>query len=667
MLKKPFMWITTCYFLLNLLNTYFLTSPLLNQYIVAFEDTFFSHLFSICGNLAILSAFFLLGVVLFKKEKNISLYLMILTLVLNFAVIALQYYNKSYRLAFSLFNFNLYKNPTGGFGANVFLDWVVELFIYFRIVCLIPFAVLLTLFLIFKKQFNPTAIRLPWKKTLIYVLMIVFIQTGTYLYYRQSLKENWKYSTDYAQYGCQYAGVYNYYIGEFLFHIDNRNPLNDGQTQESTYQELDPFNKNVDQYVNLIDQKTYSKYDRQTGVCKDMNVFVIQMESTMSFAFQNTFNGIEVTPYLNRLFEEDNCFYFNHVYTNVGVGNTSDAEFSFFTGFYPTGDMTIVWEYDEYDFDLPTLGTYLDGYTSNSYNGTDEIFYNHDFVHENLYRMTHFQGLDTFIQLYPKDDYEDKYLDYWIRDDAILEWATKKAQDLIREGNKSFSFVETITPHNPYPDFSDELPDFEKVDFNLNITHYILENYLNQVRYNDRLLYEFLMEASDPTSPNYMENTLFLLYGDHGASIKKEEFDDLYDRKLSDLEFRKIALNIPLIIYDPSGNIYRSMDQEEIPDILSQVKSLADIHRTLINLLGIDTDAKYFGVNVFSGEPSFAYDPKNYDILTDDFIYNRKNNTFISYALKEIDLTLLEKISNYRLLQDNYLNVTVYGAKKRRK
>ena len=83
--------------------------------------------------------FFLIGVLIFKKPKRVSIYLLCVTFLLNIAIIALQYYSKGYRLAFSVFNFSLMKNPTGGFGGNVFLDWVYELFLYYRVLALFPF------------------------------------------------------------------------------------------------------------------------------------------------------------------------------------------------------------------------------------------------------------------------------------------------------------------------------------------------------------------------------------------------------------------------------------------------------------------------------------------------------------------------------------------------
>lgn len=665
MRKHAFLWITIIYFVLNIANTYFLTTSTLNQYITTFKHSFLSELFSMFGNFSVLAILYLIGLLIFKNQKKTSIYLLIVTFILNIIVIALQYYTKGYKLAFSVFNFTLFKSPTGGFGGNVFLDWLYELFIYFRIISLLPFILMLILFIISKKCFNNEEIKISIKKIICTFLMLLCISFSSYRYYQYSLKKNWDFSTDYAQYGCQYAGVYNYYISELVFRIDNRNlKIKNNESTLDEYNALNSINKNIETYVNAIDNKKYSNKDNQTGILKGKNLFVIQMESTMSFCYNTKFNGIEVTPYFNSLFNDPNCFYFNNAYTTVGIGNTSDAEFAFFTGFYPTGDMTIAWEYDTYDFTLPNLGEHLLSYQSYSYNGTDENFYNHNNLHEGLYFIDDFRGLDTFVSLYPKDKYPEKYLNYWISDDTNLKWAAETAKNEHTKGYNSFSFIETITPHNPFYDLSKELG-FENVDFNINSKYYQLENYINQVKFNDKFLYDFLMNVTNPNSEYYLENTVFILYGDHGNALSKGAYESLYNRELTDLEYRKLLLNIPIIFYDPTGTIAKSIDNTNKDYILSQTKSNTDMYRTIINLFGVNTSSPYYGINMFSGEPGYSYDPKNFDIITDEFIYNNKNGNYELFNNGELNFKIISHVINHRKLQDDYLNTYIYTSKER--
>lgn len=664
--NHPFIWITSLYFILNIFNTYFLTISSFNQYIIPFNHTFASEVCSFLGNFSILAILYIIGVLLLKKPKRISIYLICVTCVLNIAIIALQYYMKSYKLAFSIFNFSLMKSPTGGFGGGVFMDWVRELFLYYRILALLPFIVLLTLVIVLRKKFEDIKIQVTFQKVFCSISLLVGCCLSTYAYYQYSLNENWGYSTDYAQYGCQYAGTYNYYISEFIFHVDNRPIDREGDAQDEM-ESLAKYNTNQQSYINPIDHQEYSNQDQQTGILKGKNVYVIQMESTMSFCYDTKYNGVEVTPYFNALMKDPNCFYFNNVYTTVGIGNTSDAEFSFFTGMYPTGDMTIAWDFDEYDFQMKAIGDFIkEDYLSYSYNPTNESFYNHKNLHQGLYKMTQFKGLETFLEEYPKNQYPEKYVhNYWIRDSEILRWAAQTAQKANQQGKHAFSFVETITPHNPFDDMSEEFDGFVKYDYGISPNYYQLTNYMNQVRYNDQMIYEFLMEATDSTSPYYLEDTVFILYGDHGNALSKGAYESLYGRELDALEYRKLLLNIPVFIYDPSGEIAKSLEGVDQTQILTKTKSNTDMYRTLLNLLGIETDAKYFGVNMFSGEPSFSYDPKNVDILTDDFMYCKKNEQYQLYGSSELNVDLLEYILEFKKRQDSYLNTLVYASEKK--
>ncbi|MDE6656763.1 MAG: hypothetical protein K2J85_07215, partial [Anaeroplasmataceae bacterium] len=276
MKKRPFFWITIAFFILNIFNTYFLTVSGFNQYIIPFNHTFLSEVCSIIGNFAVLGIFYLIGILILKKPKWITIYLLCLTFILNVAIIALQYYMKSYKLAFSIFNFSLMKSPTGGFGGKVFMDWLYELFINYRILVLVPFGVLLTLLIVFRKKFADIKIKISFQKIFCSFALLISCCLSTYSYFQYSLDKNWGFSTDYAQYGCQYAGAYNYYISEFIFHIDNRAIDKDADVNEEM-KELSEFDKNKASYVNAIDHKTYSNKDKQTGILKGKNIFVIQM------------------------------------------------------------------------------------------------------------------------------------------------------------------------------------------------------------------------------------------------------------------------------------------------------------------------------------------------------------------------------------------------------
>ena len=56
-----------------------------------------------------------------------------------------------------------------------------------------------------------------------------------------------------------------------------------------------------------------------------------------------TINGQEITPNLNQLAKEG--LYFNNYYTQIGPGNTADAEFSTMDSLYPLPDDVVFIDY----------------------------------------------------------------------------------------------------------------------------------------------------------------------------------------------------------------------------------------------------------------------------------------------------------------------------------
>ena len=663
-MKKRISYISVvfAYFILNIFNTYFLTSNL-NAYITSYKLPFVSHITAILGNAAILLFVWMIGKLIFKKEKWQALFLTFVTLGLNIAILCLSYYTKGYNYAFSIFTFDLMRNPEGGFTNTVVVDFMLELFVNAKILILIPFVVLLVLWIVFRNKFDTERKIFNWRLCLSFLILAIIVQEATYITYALNLIKNINSISDISQYGCQYAGVYNFYVHDILLFTDSRKFAKKEVSSAEVYEELKEFNKNINSYVNFIDGKTYSKYDKQTGIFKGYNIFVIQMESTMNFCYNASFNEIEVTPYFNNMDVNNNWFFFDNVYTDVGLGTTSDAEFAFMTGLVPIGDRTIAWDFYDYDFQIDTMGNYLDDYIKYSYNPTVEDFYNHSDVHENLYKMTEFCGVELFRKYFPEEENKDKYLASWVRDKAILEWACTRSLNANQQNKKCFSFVETITPHLPFTDLSSYYTDYDKVDFGIGNSK--MNNYLNQIRYNDKLIYDFLMDVTNPASENYMENTLFILYGDHGNGIEQSVYEDLFGRELDKFEYMAISTKIPVFFYDPSGKLYNSMKSDDIEKICSMVKSERDLYRTILNLIGANVDSQYYTVNMFSGEPSYSYDPKNYYVYTDDFTYSMKKDVYITHNGAIFDKSVIDNISRYRLLQNEYILKILHEAPMR--
>ena len=132
---------------------------------------------------------------------------------------------------------------------------------------------------------------------------------------------------------------------------------------------------------------------------------------------------------------------------------------------------------------------------------------------------------------------------------------------------------------------------------------------------------------------------------------------------MTDLEYREMMLEIPVIVYDPSGKIadYVEVNSLDISYMQNRTLSQIDIFATIKSLYNLEAEYT-FGVDMFSMEKSFAVDPKVLDIITDEFIYNLKNQ---QYNLNNITydemLITVEEISQFKLENDLYITKKLSG------
>jgi phosphoglycerol transferase MdoB-like AlkP superfamily enzyme len=345
------------------------------------------------------------------------------------------------------------------------------------------------------------------------------------------------------------------------------------------------------------------------------------------------------------------------MHTAVGLGNTSDAEFVVNTGYYPLGDVTIVWEANDNPFYIQSLPKmFTEGYNSFSYNPTIEDFYAHKNVHENFYNFDQFKGYESFERKYHYDSYLDLYLHKkWVSDKAILEFALEDGKKTIEDEKNFYIFAQTITPHYPFVD----LEAYQDIKFRVSGASKKFNNYLSQVSYIDKILYDFIKLAEKE-----LLNTVFIIYGDHGNALPKSDYEALYGRKLTDFQYRKLLLEIPFIIYDPSGKINNYVIESDlnIEKISNRTLSQIDIFSTIKSLYNLSCDYT-LGVNAFSNQKSFALDPKNLDLITDLFIYNFKNSNYNLYSNIEYKkmIDIANRVKELKIANDIYLSKKIGG------
>ena len=656
-MKNKLVVVIVLYFVLNVLVTYLVTSSVFNPNIVNFNTTLLDTIFSTIGNLAILLLLYILGSIFIKRSKSLCRYLIVITFSLNLFLLVLGYFTRNFKTMMSFYNLTLFRNPNAGFAYQIVIDGLTEVVSSIQILCFIPFVLLLISYLILRKNLlDKTNNRFIVK--IILLLISLFSSLSTITYFRYQINKNWPFRSEVVEYGVMTCGIYNYYFAELVIGVDyNEDYYNSIKLDEDN---LALYNKDLLDNVNIINQKKYT--NKNSSILEGMNLFVIQAEALANFVISYEHNGKLLMPYMNEFIKDENVFYFSNLHTVVGLGNTSDAEFAFNTGYYPTGDLTITWNAYDRLFDIQSLPKMFgDEYISDSYNPTIEGFYAHKYVHENFYGFKRFTGFETFEEKHPYQSNVGLYLHKkWVSDQAILEYALGEAMKTLEDDKNFYVFSQTISPHYPFTDLSKsyktpkEWIDFGKIEKKF-------QNYLNQISYNDKILYDFMIKAKEE-----LKDTVFIIYGDHGNSISKSSYEKLFQKKLTDIEFRKLLLEIPVIIYDPSGKINNYIDINRLDREHMQTRTLSqiDLFSTVKSMYNLTSEVT-LGVDMFSNEPSFAINSKNLDIIGDGFFYTVKNGDYVLNGINYQEMiNIVERIKKFKLANDINLTKKIKEEKR---
>ena len=414
---------------------------------------------------------------------------------------------------------------------------------------------------------------------------------------------------------------------------------------------------------NKKEQSTYA----YTGIFEGKNVIAIHAESLQNFAIGLEFEGKEVTPNLNRLIKES--LYFNNFYAQVGVGTSSDSEFTYATSLLPANNGTVFVNY--FDNKFITIQNLLNnkGYYVFSMHGNVGDFWNRNTMHQNM-------GYDKF---YSKSSFIiDEEYGLGLSDSSFFRQVVPMIKEINDNvGEPYYGTLITLTNHTPWNDV-DEYSDYKTtmtVTMNGdNVTRDYLEgktlgNYIKSMNYMDDAIGEFL---DNMETEGLLDNTVIVIYGDHDARISKKNYEYMYNYdpvtdsilKSNDnryVEFNdydyEISKNVPLIIW--------SKDLEEAK-IINTPMGMIDVLPTLGNMLNIYNNYSLGNdiMNITDNENVVVFKDGSY--LTNKIYYSARNNEaytistgvisedYISknseYANKILDIS--DKIISYNLLKD---------------
>lgn len=341
------------------------------------------------------------------------------------------------------------------------------------------------------------------------VLLVLFLVTLTSLDVSRFFKQ-WN-----KEYIVMRFGIYVYQANDVVTSI---------QPKINSMFGYDKAKKNFTDYFENKDD--YTGTNEYTNIFEGKNVIVIHGESMMTNAIGLEFNGQPVTPTLNKLSSEG--MYFSNFYSQVSVGTSSDSELTFNTGLMPTKSGTAFVSYSDREYiGIPDLLNEKDYYTF-SMHANNADFWNRRAMHINM-------GYQRF---YAKADYDvqkENVIGLGLNDKEFFKQSITKIEKINSENEKWYGLLIMLTNHTPFSEV-DKYGEFDvtlketKEDGTEEVYPYMegtkLGNYFKSLHYADQALGEFIEGLKEK---GLLDNTVFVLYGDHDARLPRKDYDLLYN------------------------------------------------------------------------------------------------------------------------------------------
>lgn len=409
-----------------------------------------------------------------------------------------------------------------------------------------------------------------------------------------------------------------------------------------------------------------------TNIFKGKNIIVIHAESMQKFAMDLTFNNKEVTPNLNKLANEG--IFFSNFYSQVGVGTSSDAEFTFNTSLMPSTKGTVFVNYFDRDYiSIPKLLKEQGYYTYSMHANTGD-FWNRNTMHKNL-------GYDKF---YSKDSYIiDETIGLGLSDKSFFKQSVNIMKQVKEEENKPFySLLIMLSNHTPFSDLAlmeDYKTTIDVTIDNQTVTRDYLNNttmgnYLRSVHYADSAIGEFIDNLD---KEGLLENTVLVIYGDHDARLDFEDFNLLYNYDpITDtiktendegyIPYTKynyeLDRKVPFIIWTKEQNYNLNVN---IPmgmiDVLPTLGNMIGIHsdyqlgKDIMNIKGDDNtvtfiDGSFLTSKVYYNSPKGEIYSINNEPITEEYIKERtkKSSDLIEVSNDIITYDFIKEIKKQK-------------------
>lgn len=437
---------------------------------------------------------------------------------------------------------------------------------------------------------------------------------------------NNNYNKELAQNGIYqlFSAYRNNQIDFYKFYLSN-----DSKTAE---QNLRNLIKLQEPYANFINETSIARHIKSSHkLAKNPNVIFVAIESLSSQYLQYFGDPHNLTPNLNELAKKS-LFLTNLKATGTRTVRGLEA---LTLSIPPTPGNSIVRRPNNenlFNIATPLINK---GYDAKFIYGGDGYFDNMNYFFAN-------NGYKIIDRTKFSSD-EITFSNAWgVADEDLFNKAIKEADESYEKNQPFFNFVLTTSNHRPYtyPDSKIDIPS--------------KTNRGGAVKYTDYAIGELIKKAR--LKP-WFDNTIFVFVADHCAGSAGK----------NDLPVWRYQ--IPAIFYSPK--IIK-------PQIFSKNASQIDIAPTLLDLMGISYDSKFFGVNLLQANSKYSSrafistytdlgyfndnrlyilklkkNHKVYDVLEEKFGYQGSKET-LTQNFDENDFS--QAINYYQVANDYFIN-----------
>ena len=491
------------------------------------------------------------------------------------------------------------------------------------------------------------------------VLAIIFLITMSSLDVSRFMKQ-WN-----KEYIVMRFGIYVYQVNDVISSI---------QPKINSMFGYDQANKN---FIEYYADKTPSASNAYTNIFAGKNVIVVHAESMMTNAMSLSFNGIEVTPSLNKLAKEG--MFFSNFYSQVSVGTSSDSELTFNTSLMPTKSGTAFVSYADRTYITTPKLLQEQGYYTMSLHANNADFWNR----RNMYKSL---GYEKF---YSKANYEVKkenIIGLGLSDKEFFRQSVEKIKEESLVHDKWYSLLIMLSNHTPFSEV-DKYGEYnvDIVEKRVNeegleeeVTYPYMEgtklgNYFKSLHYADSALGEFVEELDEA---GLLENTVLVIYGDHDARLPKKDYNRLYNYDFTthemmseeDENYREydsyqyeLGRKVPFIIWtkDMAGT---SLNME-----VTNVMGMYDVMPTLGNMFGF-YNPYALGHDIFDIKDNNIVVFPNGNWVTNNVYYNSQKVAYLSLTDQAITEEEIARNMNYtnRLLEvsNNIITFDLLNSEK---